>query len=125
MADGMRISDWSSDVCSSDLGNRQKPLFSGPAACAAGPGRAAAGWGTFRGGHGQSFKPASKFLVGSAAGPEAPVLSMAGASSFVARPVAAGTTGPAAAQKREPGPTGPPSPSLDQLHVVDLSIYLV
>src|SRR3546814_10784615 len=81
----MRISDWSADVCSSDL-------------CAAGPGRGAAGWGTFRGGHGQSFKPASQFLVGSAAGPEAPVLSMAGASFFVARPVAAGTAGPAAVQ---------------------------
>src|SRR3546814_5866934 len=101
----MRISDWSSDVCSSDLasgGNRQKPLFSGPAACAAGPGRGAAGWGTFRGGHGQSFKSASQFLVGSAAGPEAPVLSMAGASFFVARPVAAGTAGPAAVQNGAP-----------------------
>src|SRR3546814_15377814 len=109
MADGMRISDWSSDVCSSDLGNRQKPLFSGPAACAAGPGRGAAGWGTFRGGHGQSFKPASQFLVGSAAGPEAPVLSMAGASFFVARPVAAGTAGPAAAPKGDTAPPGPRS----------------
>src|SRR3546814_2240355 len=76
------------------------PLFSGPAAGAAGPGRGAAGWGPFRGGHGQSFKPASQFLVGSAAGPEAPVLSMAGASFFVARPVAAGTAGPAAVQNR-------------------------
>src|SRR3546814_1302551 len=108
MADGMRISDWSSDVCSSDLGNRQKPLFSGPAACAAGPGRGAAGWGTFRGGHGQSFKPASQFLVGSAAGPEAPVISMAGASFFVARPVAAGTPGPAPVQNGAPGHPGAP-----------------
>src|SRR3546814_11689557 len=41
---------------------------------------------------------------------------------YLARPVAAGTTGPAAAQNGAPGHPGAPCPSLDQLHVVDIGI---
>src|SRR3546814_16633566 len=41
---------------------------------------------------------------------------------YLARPVAAGTTGPAAAQNGAPGPPGAPCPSLAPLHVVDIGI---
>src|SRR3546814_2063212 len=53
----MRISDWSSDVCSSDLGCRTKPCFGGGSARTAGQWLQHWRWGCSRSAHARTDAP--------------------------------------------------------------------